>query len=228
MMAVQLPEAPSASSMSMTISTAFVLYFYPSRCYHELCILSRCCSFPKIGQCNFDFLNLESLLARKTWRERNRRGWPENCCRELRLALVDVQRQLGLAMANTLRGTCWMYVYSILKESISLLTIHAATIRWKTSWPSISLSSGQILSMTEDLYPSTSSHISPSSPHPPSSRPDPPQKPRRNSQTEETKELDTIHKLIKNPVLYDPLRVPRNPIVLCHGMVYAFNLSHGV
>ncbi|KAF9068575.1 hypothetical protein BDP27DRAFT_1326951 [Rhodocollybia butyracea] len=96
-----------------------------------------------------------------------------------------------------------------------------STISWKTSWPSIPLTSGQMLSLTEDLYPSPSSALAPSSSLP-VSRPDPPKKPRGSSQTEETKELDTIHKLIKNPVLYDPLRVPRNPIVLCHGL-YGFD-----
>ncbi|THV05267.1 alpha/beta-hydrolase [Dendrothele bispora CBS 962.96] len=33
---------------------------------------------------------------------------------------------------------------------------------------------------------------------------------------------DTIHRLIANPVLYDPLRRPRYPIVLCHGL-YGFD-----
>lgn len=49
----------------------------------------------------------------------------------------------------------------------------------------------------------------------------PPPKPRRrppprdNSVDPET--LDTIHRLIVSPVLYDPVRTPRYPIVLCHG-----------
>ena len=30
--------------------------------------------------------------------------------------------------------------------------------------------------------------------------------------------LDEIHRLMQNPVLYDPLRAPRYPIVLCHGV----------
>lgn len=29
--------------------------------------------------------------------------------------------------------------------------------------------------------------------------------------------MDTIHQLLANPALYDPLRVPRYPIVLSHG-----------
>ena len=28
---------------------------------------------------------------------------------------------------------------------------------------------------------------------------------------------DTIHRLLRNPTLYDPIRTPRFPIVLCHG-----------
>jgi triacylglycerol lipase len=29
---------------------------------------------------------------------------------------------------------------------------------------------------------------------------------------------DVLHQLLHNPVLYNPLRTPRNPIVLCHGI----------
>ncbi|KAI0247586.1 Alpha/Beta hydrolase protein [Lactifluus subvellereus] len=35
--------------------------------------------------------------------------------------------------------------------------------------------------------------------------------------------LDEIHRLMQNPVLYDPLRAPRYPIVLCHGL-YGFDV----
>ncbi|KAH9922600.1 uncharacterized protein B0H18DRAFT_1212480 [Fomitopsis serialis] len=34
---------------------------------------------------------------------------------------------------------------------------------------------------------------------------------------------DTIHQLINSPVLYDPVRKPRNPIALCHGL-YGFDV----
>ncbi|KAG2340194.1 alpha/beta-hydrolase [Suillus weaverae] len=34
---------------------------------------------------------------------------------------------------------------------------------------------------------------------------------------------DTIHRLLRNPVLYDPIRAPRFPIVLCHGL-YGFDV----
>jgi hypothetical protein len=34
---------------------------------------------------------------------------------------------------------------------------------------------------------------------------------------EDREGLDEIHRLMQNPVLYDPLRAPRYPIVLCHG-----------
>ena len=33
-------------------------------------------------------------------------------------------------------------------------------------------------------------------------------------------DLDEIHRLMQNPVLYDPLRSPRYPIVLCHGALF--------
>jgi triacylglycerol lipase len=31
---------------------------------------------------------------------------------------------------------------------------------------------------------------------------------------------DIIHNLLQNPALYDPVRTPRYPIVLCHGMCF--------
>ena len=48
-----------------------------------------------------------------------------------------------------------------------------------------------------------------SAPHEP---PEPADRDRDNRES-----LDEIHRLMQNPVLYDPLRAPRYPIVLCHG-----------
>lgn len=39
-----------------------------------------------------------------------------------------------------------------------------------------------------------------------------------HSQAQDKRRDDVIHQLMSNPVLYDPLRKPRYPIVLCHGM----------
>ena len=38
---------------------------------------------------------------------------------------------------------------------------------------------------------------------------------------EERENVDMIHRLIQNPALYNPLRAPRYPIVLCHGAPHA-------
>ncbi|TFY67674.1 hypothetical protein EVG20_g3856 [Dentipellis fragilis] len=53
------------------------------------------------------------------------------------------------------------------------------------------------------------------SPPSPTSTPPRPAKPRPPP--------DTLHQLLQCPVLYDPLRAPRNPIVLCHGL-YGFDV----
>jgi triacylglycerol lipase len=47
----------------------------------------------------------------------------------------------------------------------------------------------------------------------------PPQTPSRKEERvpERSETLDTMHQLLQNPALYDPLRTPRYPIVLCHG-----------
>ena len=47
------------------------------------------------------------------------------------------------------------------------------------------------------------------------SPPDPPEPVDRAREAREG--ADEIHRLIQNPVLYNPLRAPRYPIVLCHG-----------
>ncbi|KAF5369596.1 hypothetical protein D9758_002629 [Tetrapyrgos nigripes] len=43
-----------------------------------------------------------------------------------------------------------------------------------------------------------------------------------STKPEEPPRDDTIHRLITNPALFDPLRKPRYPIVLCHGL-YGFD-----
>ncbi len=39
---------------------------------------------------------------------------------------------------------------------------------------------------------------------------------------------DQIHLLINNPALYEPLRKPRYPIVLCHGECAVRKLGQGI
>jgi triacylglycerol lipase len=41
----------------------------------------------------------------------------------------------------------------------------------------------------------------------------PPRRPRPTK----NRPLDIIHRLMQHPALYDPVRAPRNPVVLCHG-----------
>jgi hypothetical protein len=38
------------------------------------------------------------------------------------------------------------------------------------------------------------------------------------SKNAEDQTIDTIHRLMQHPALYEPMRRPRYPIVLCHGM----------
>ncbi|KAF5314946.1 hypothetical protein D9619_007396 [Psilocybe cf. subviscida] len=46
--------------------------------------------------------------------------------------------------------------------------------------------------------------------------------PSRDPFRQPNRDDDTIHKLFMNPVLFDPIRTPRYPIVLCHGL-YGFD-----
>lgn len=38
--------------------------------------------------------------------------------------------------------------------------------------------------------------------------------------------VDIIHRLMTHPALFDPMRAPRNPVVLCHGEYYFWFLGH--
>jgi len=51
----------------------------------------------------------------------------------------------------------------------------------------------------------------------PNPSPNPPGPPGPIDRAREERNVDEIHRLIQNPVLYNPLRAPRYPIVLCHG-----------
>jgi triacylglycerol lipase len=60
-----------------------------------------------------------------------------------------------------------------------------------------------------------------SDPNSGSSRREPPEPVDRTR--EEQKDVDEIRRLIQNPALYNPLRAPRYPIVLCHGAPLAIH-----
>lgn len=60
---------------------------------------------------------------------------------------------------------------------------------------------------------------------------EPEQKPKKEPRKRDLKELyghsdDTLHKLLINPALYDPLRRPRFPVVLCHGTLHRVARFH--
>ncbi|KAF7319389.1 Ubiquitin-related modifier 1 [Mycena chlorophos] len=60
-------------------------------------------------------------------------------------------------------------------------------------------------------------------PHPQPRQQPPPPRPQIRDEPEVPPETpDTIHLLLQNPALYEPLRTPRYPIVLCHGL-YGFD-----
>ncbi|KAK0460023.1 alpha beta-hydrolase [Desarmillaria tabescens] len=84
--------------------------------------------------------------------------------------------------------------------------LHARAFQW--SWSSFTLASLTELRNNQSYEPVQM---------PPSRKlpSDPPPEPDAISQ-------DTIHQLIRNPTLYNPLRTPRYPIVLCHGL-YGFD-----
>lgn len=93
------------------------------------------------------------------------------------------------------------------------------------TWPSL---------LSTSAYPGThdsGSRNDPPPPPKPQKDEKPSQKPPRAPLTEPRQKphsLDTIHQLIRNPALYDPLRTPRYPIVLCHGKQYTLSMLEEV
>ncbi|KAI0088508.1 Alpha/Beta hydrolase protein [Irpex rosettiformis] len=83
------------------------------------------------------------------------------------------------------------------------------------SWASRELA-GTRFSLAVESDASAPPPFEPSPPRRPHIRP-PPQRPRQDLP------MDTIHRLMHSPTLYDPVRVPRHPIVLCHGL-YGFDV----
>ncbi|KAF7292852.1 Ubiquitin-related modifier 1 [Mycena indigotica] len=73
-------------------------------------------------------------------------------------------------------------------------------------------------------YPSPipPSHSSPKPHRHPRQSPPPPKPQTREDPEVPPESPDIIHQLLHNPVLFDPLRTPRYPIVLCHGL-YGFD-----
>lgn len=54
----------------------------------------------------------------------------------------------------------------------------------------------------------------------PTSEPGTRQTPQPRPSPTTNRPLDVIHRLMQSPALYDPIRVPRNPVALCHGASY--------
>ncbi|KAL0569673.1 hypothetical protein V5O48_012286 [Marasmius crinis-equi] len=77
-------------------------------------------------------------------------------------------------------------------------------------------------SSSDRTTPPPASSSESSSPFPPTSPPPDNDSPKSGHSRRDSESQDIIHKLLSSPVLYDPLRIPRHPIVLCHGL-YGFD-----
>ncbi|KAF8349398.1 Alpha/Beta hydrolase protein [Amanita rubescens] len=107
----------------------------------------------------------------------------------------------------------WSLTFADLRVSLheASLTAKGLTLPWfngKWSWP-------PILSYLETELQSSNN-----GPSPPPTIGGSGKKPKMRLQRPEPP--DTVHLLLQNPTLYDPLRTPRYPVVLCHGL-YGFD-----
>ncbi|KAJ7216575.1 Alpha/Beta hydrolase protein [Mycena pura] len=135
---------------------------------------------------------------------------------------------------SSLRISGWRWMSeNALAPTSGYPSIHASTssLPW-WSWPTFNMTSSQTQTESEsDPSPSPPEYSLPSrransssslSPLKSPESPTPPPEPRRPSPEEDPSKLDTIHQLLLHPALFDPLRTPRYPIVLCHGL-YGFD-----
>ncbi|KIY62174.1 alpha/beta-hydrolase [Cylindrobasidium torrendii FP15055 ss-10] len=108
-------------------------------------------------------------------------------------AKVSVRQTLQWPTPNSVNGTVWSQALS------------NGALSW--SWLRLGLSSLTEVSSSSSGYP-----------QPPSPKQD--MDPKRNRSA--NRRRDPIHLLMNHPALFDPLRVPRYPIVMCHGL-YGFD-----
>jgi triacylglycerol lipase len=119
------------------------------------------------------------------------------------------------SLDGILQGVCMLFCHTISRVSAPLLTRIASGklyIPW-FRWPArLSLFHPDVQQF-DDGTSAKNNHLG-SNPNcdPRPQGPTEPADPGRDN-----REDDEIHRLMQNPVLYDPLRAPRYPIVLCHG-----------
>lgn len=128
------------------------------------------------------------------WMKRKRWIWPES------MTISSAQRSAssaaGLEAPNLLRGEL-----QFLSNNSSHYSASASSVENDGAEPS-KPPDGQNSSLPQSHSPrpSNRSNISP--------------RPRKDK---EGGDADIIHQLLQNPALYEPMRKPRYPIVLCHG-----------
>ncbi|KAJ7248595.1 Alpha/Beta hydrolase protein [Mycena haematopus] len=125
----------------------------------------------------------------------------------------------------------WSYFHSLkIPEWRSMLWNTAGTLPlgpssnnslpWSSS-PTLSMSNLSLHETESDNSGHISESLPPNRPKPRQSPKHTPPGPRRPGVEQDTADLDTIHQLLLHPALFDPLRTPRYPIVLSHGL-YGF------
>ena len=142
----------------------------------------------------------------------------------LRYLSLHYPSQTNISSTNTqpttivlLKKVCTFFYYFPGKVKSNRVPANTISVPWITNdwiWSSVFFSP-----QLEEPQPSQPPPP-PDIKLPPRSEPPLPQKdplPESESEKPNTLPPDIIHQLLVNPALYDPLRTPRYPIVLCHG-----------
>ncbi|KAJ7099704.1 Alpha/Beta hydrolase protein [Mycena epipterygia] len=115
----------------------------------------------------------------------------------------------------------WILWNATLEPSPSVVHASATTLPW-WSWRTLTMSSQSQKEVEQGSDGGHAPNTPPAKrPKPRKSPKGPPEPPMPEIEQDPSK-LDTIHQLLLHPALFDPLRTPRYPIVLSHGL-YGFD-----
>ncbi|KAJ7326353.1 Alpha/Beta hydrolase protein [Mycena albidolilacea] len=126
-------------------------------------------------------------------------------------------RQPKWTSLNPLKVSEWPWTLGNTSTAPPFVHTSSSSLPW---WSSFTISMSNLSLRETESGSDDSGHI-PDGLRPTPRKPPKPT-PRRPEVHQDSAELDTIHQLLLNPALFDPLRTPRYPIVLTHGL-YGFD-----
>lgn len=129
------------------------------------------------------------------WASGSNWGWPRF------VLLESIANAKGFPLVSPSNSLIYLYIHTA-----------DAPLRPRWSWPALLSTSTETVTDAHGDTPPPSPTLQNHS------KPDTPAKLPPTEPEHDPPFVDTIHRLMTNPALFEPLRTPRYPIVLCHGM----------